>query len=95
MKINIKMNGWFVASCLVASFTVLLALGIALQNATDYYEYNKYISDNTKSNIEWYYNCDSTFNSAMYNCPNNLQFKNLTGYYCNGTKICENGYRIK
>lgn len=95
MKIDIKINTQSVIMFSVISLTFLLGLIFLISNASNYYEYNKYISDNQKSNIDFYYNCDSTFNSVMYNCPSDLQYKNLTGYFCNGTKICENSYKIK
>lgn len=41
-------------------------------------------------NIIFNYDCRSTFNNAYYSCK--IPYENLTGYYCNGTLICENNY---
>ena len=95
MKLDLRFNFWMVIWILVICLTFLIAFYYAVNNATDYYAYNKYISDNMKGNIDFYYSCDSTFYSAFYNCPFNQSLKNLTGYYCNGIVICQNGYKIK
>jgi hypothetical protein len=95
MKIDLRFNVWMVVWIFIICFTFLIALVYAVKNAGEYYEYNKYISDNMKGNIDFYYSCDSNFYSAFYNCPINQSLKNLTGYYCNGTKICENSYKRK
>jgi hypothetical protein len=96
MRINFisRRNFFSFLSVLVICITLLIALNYALKNASSYYEYQKYISDNTKDNIDFYYSCDDGWSSVMYNCDSNLQKKNLTGYYCNNTLICENSYKI-
>lgn len=95
MKIDIKINtNTAIAFSLLLVSLITFSI-ILVGNASEYYEYNKHMSDNEKSSIDFYYNCDSSFNSVMYNCPEKLQFKNITGYYCNETKICENSYKIK
>ena len=93
MKLELKFNIWMFAIVVCTCLTLLLALIIAVQNAQEYYAYQKYISDNTKTNIEWYYNCDTGFYGQFYNCPNPK--KNLTGLYCEKELICENSYKIK
>jgi hypothetical protein len=95
MKININFNMYFAITIWVICLTLLVAFFYVLDNADNYYAYEKYISDNLKGNIDFYYSCDSTFYTAFYNCSPNLQLKNLTGYYCNGTIICQNSYKIK
>jgi hypothetical protein len=95
MKLEINFNIWTAIHILIMCATLILALIIAFQNAQNYYEYNKYISDNQKVNIDFYYSCDNSWDSAFSNCPNELQYKNLTGHYCNQTKTCENGYKLK
>ena len=94
MEIKINTNFWYFAGWVALFVTLLLGLMIALRHAQDYYSYQKYISDNTKSNIQWYYNCDSNFYSQFYNCPQNETLKNLTGYYCRNNLICQNSYKI-
>lgn len=93
MKLDIKFNLYVMLSFIVISLLLLLSIGILLKNATNYYNYQKYIIENTKDNVEWYYNCDSIFQSWFYNCPS--QLRNLTGYYCNNTLICQNDFKIK
>lgn len=95
MKLDIKFDIFSVLWIFIICLTLFLSLVLLVSHSSDYYEYNKYISDNMKNNIDFYYSCDDSFNSVMYNCPKTLQYKNLTGYYCNKTKICENSYKIK
>ena len=95
MKLDIRFNLFSAIWISVVCITLLLIVILLAAHADNYYEYNKYISNNMKKNIEFYYNCDSGFYSTMYNCPTSLKYKNLTGYYCNQTKICENSYKIK
>ena len=92
---DLKFNGWMVAWLVVVCVTLIIALVLAIHHAQEYYEFHKYISDNMKSNIDFYYSCDSDFYSAFYNCPQNQSFKNLTGYYCDGILLCENSYKLK
>ena len=95
MELKFSMN-WITLMMWLALFGTLIAgLIIVFKNAQNYYDYHKYISDNMKTNIEWYYNCDSEFNTHFYNCPGNETLKNLTGYYCRGLNICQNAYRIR
>ena len=95
MKIDLKLNGWFVLWFMVIGIILIIGLIIAVNNAQEYYTYQKYISDNQKGVIDWYYNCDSNFESKWYNCPQNESYKNLSGQYCYGKLICENKYKIK
>ena len=95
MKIDLRLNMWFVAWFMVIGIILIISLIIAFQNAQDYYEHSKYISDNQKDTIDWYYNCDSAWDSKWYNCAINESHKNLTGQYCNGVIICKNDYKIK
>lgn len=95
MKTKIGFNIWVAMVIFILCFTIILSLIFLVNYAKDYYEYNKYVLDNKESNVDFYYNCDDYFNSAMYSCPTNLQLKNLTGHYCNQTKICENSFKLK
>lgn len=95
MELNLKFNWGFVLWGAVICLTLIVIFIIAVNNAQEYYAYQKYISDNEKSNIDWYYNCDSNFESKWYNCPTNESIKNITGQYCNGQLVCKNEYKIK
>jgi hypothetical protein len=92
---KIEFNIWVVIWWAVFWISCITIFIIAVNNAQEYYAYQKYISDNQKAVVDFYYSCDSNFYSAMYNCASNLQLKNLTGYYCNGTMICQNSYKLK
>lgn len=95
MKLNIKFDFWFVAWFLVLGITTITIFIIAVSNAQEYYAYQKYISDNQKGVMDWYYNCDSNFESKWYNCPQNESYKNLTGQYCYNKLVCKNEFKIK
>jgi len=95
MKLEINTNIYFTIWWFIIGISLIIIVIIAFNHVQDYYNYQKYISDNQKQSMDWYYSCDSVFSSALYNCPINLQLKNLTGYYCNQTMICQNSYKIK
>lgn len=81
-------------------FILILFAVLFLTTSNTYVEYNKNVMDYnlkmqelTKENIIWKYNCENYWSSKFYNCENN--FKNITGFYCNGTLICQNEFEVK
>ena len=86
-------NFW--AGLIAISLGLILIWAIIL--ATTYQikvlEYNKYMLSQQKNNIDWIFNCDSAWQSSWYNCG--MPLRNLSGYYCNNTMICQNNYKIK
>ena len=86
-----KVIGWL---CLVIIVLVFGALFyVMFDKAMEFQRLNIQLESKVEANVNWLYNCPS-YMRAFYDCPNNLKFQNMTGYYCNKTIICENKYEI-
>lgn len=92
---KIEFNFWFFLTLTVlivgtVQLTIAMTKFSEIQN-----DFNLKQLQLTQSNVKFYYSCDTAnfgYQAGFYNCAN--QYKNLTGYYCNGTLICENEYII-